>query len=121
MSTPDHLKLYKASRRVVSDKLIFFETSRKIWSDFKLVYTFYMRIKALSKALVFFNTRNVFQIMPKVTVTALKLKLNDLFTCQKIMQQTEATIYVSPTDPALLAEEASASSISTLTTQKLQV
>ena len=42
-----------------------------------------MRIEALSKTLVFFDMRDVFQIIPIDMVSVLEMKLNDMFTCQE--------------------------------------
>ena len=64
-----------------ADKFTFFEVNGKIENYFKTVYDLHMRVKALSKALVFLNMQNVFQIIPESTVEELHQKLTDLFVC----------------------------------------
>ena len=105
ISTSDQLKLSKSAREGGSDKFSFFETNGLIGSDFKAVYDLHMRIEALSKALVFFNMIDVFQILPESTVNSLEEKLTDLHVCQGALERCELALLASPTDTALLLEK----------------
>ena len=76
-----------------------------------------MRIEAFSKALVFFNMLDVFQIMDKNTVEALELHLSDLFLCQAALDACDTALKTNPTDTQLIIEQAAASLTSSATTK----
>ena len=80
----------------------FFETDGLVGSDFRTVYNLYMRIEALSKALTFFDMRNVFQIVPELTVAQIRAQLQHLFRCQQDISSTSTTLLADATNPVLL-------------------
>ena len=120
ISTSDKLKLSKSAREGGSDKFSFFETTGLIGSDFKAVYDLHMRIKALSKTLVFFDMIDVFQILPESTVKSLEEKLTDLHVWQGVLERCKLALLASLTDTALLLEKENAEKLILSTTSNLQ-
>jgi len=120
LSTSDQLKLSKSAREGGSDKFSFFETTGSIGSDFKAVYDLHMRIKALSKALVFFDMIDVFQILPESTVLSLEVKISELHACQAESDRCDLALSASPNDPALISALATNSSLTDSCTSDLQ-
>ena len=82
LSTSDKLKFSKAAREGGDDKFTFFESDGKVGGDFRAVYDLHMRLEALSKAIMFYDMEDVFQILSKNTVKELETKLSVLFSSQ---------------------------------------
>ena len=61
-----------------------------------------MRIEALSKALTFFDMRDVFQIVPELTVAQIRAQLQHLFRCQQDLSTTSTALLADSTNTALL-------------------
>ena len=117
LSTSDQLKLSKSAKEGGSDKFAFFEATGLIGAEFKSVNDLHMRIEALSKALVFFDMVDVFQIIDKPTVANLELHLEELFIFQRAVDESEDSLGRDPINAQLLTEKASASTaISSATT-----
>ena len=74
LSTSDKLKLAKAAREGGPDKFTFFESDGKVGGDFRAVYDLHMRLEALSKAIMFYDMDDVFNILPSETVKLLEEK-----------------------------------------------
>lgn len=67
LSTSDQLKLPKATRGGGSEKLLFFETTSSIGSDFQKVNDLHMQVKDLFEALMFYALIDVFQVLDEAT------------------------------------------------------
>ena len=79
-----------------------------------------MRVEALSKALVFYDLVEVFQILDKPTVTQLSVHLEDLLASQSTLESCDQDLLVSPTDQTLLEAKTSATSLHAQATSRLQ-
>jgi len=71
-----------------------------------------MRIKALHKALKFYDMINVFNITPTETITILEGKLHDLFIWNDVLDQYVYDIHNKPENPILLANRTAVSILS---------
>ena len=58
-------------------------------SDFKALYDLHMCIEALSKALTFFDMKDVFEILPEHMIETLENKLQNIFRYQTDLQAVE--------------------------------
>jgi hypothetical protein len=119
LNTSNLLKLSQSGREGGTDKFAFFEADGKVGSDFKAVYDLHMRIEALSKALMFFDMKDVFEIIPEHTIDLLEVKLQNMFRNQADLQEAEDRMLLNATDADLqtdqrLATQAVASSIQAL-------
>ena len=47
-------------------------------SDFKALYDLHIRVEALSKALTFFDMKDIFEIIPEYTIKMLENKLQNI-------------------------------------------
>ena len=83
LSTSDKLKLSKAAREGEDDKFTLFESDGKVGGDFRAVYDLHMRLEALSKAIIFYDMEDVFQILSRDMVQELETKLSILFASQE--------------------------------------
>jgi len=108
--TLDQLKLSKAARDRGSVRLVFFETSGSIGSDFKAVYDLHIRIEALSKVLAFFDIADVFQIIDESTVVALELHLEDLLKFQRALDTYNTELLGDSSNTTLTANIKAATS-----------
>ena len=102
LSSSDQIKLSRNAREGGSEVFTFFETDGSIGSDFRTVYNLHMRIEALSKALTFFDMRDVFQIVPENTVAQIRAQLQHLFQCQQDLATTSTALLADSTNAALL-------------------
>ena len=69
LSLSDQIKPSRNARDRGSEIFTFFRTNETVGSSFCSVYNLHMRIEAISKALTFFDMRDVFNIVPESTVT----------------------------------------------------
>ena len=104
LSTSDQLKLSKSAREGRSDKFSFVETTGLLGSDFESVYDLYMRIDALSKALILYDMTDVFHILLESTVLDLELKLRVIHACKTGESRIELAFISVPIDQSLLSE-----------------
>ena len=118
--TSDQLKLSKSAREGGSDKFAFFETTGSIRNNFKTVYDLHMRVEALSKALVFYDLVDVFQILDGPTVTQLSVHLEDLLACQSVLESCDLDLLVDPANQLLIDAKTSATNLHAQATSRLQ-
>ena len=79
-----------------------------------------MQVEALSKALVFYDLIDVFQILDEPTVTQLTEQLEDLYACESTLAQCEFALQSDPRNSELLADKSLASNSFQQATTKLQ-
>ena len=89
LSTFDKLKLPCAAREGSTDKFAFFEIGGKTADNFQTVYNLNMKIKSLSKALIFLDMVHVFHIIALTTIDQLQEKLAALFADQSVQQSAK--------------------------------
>ena len=56
-------------------------------NKFQTVYDLHMRIEALAQALNFYDTCDIFQVIPENTVELLEVQLANLFTRQEVLDR----------------------------------
>ena len=83
LSISDHIKLLKSIQEGERDKFYFFEVNGKVVSNLKPVYSLYMRIEVFFKAIMFFDTLDVFQFIPQSMIDLLEIKIQELIACQE--------------------------------------
>ena len=98
LSTLDRLKLARAAREEGGDKFTFFESDRKVGEDFRVVYDLYMRLKALSKSIKFYDIHNVFNVLSSKIVLELEKKLDVLFVAQAAVTLSSKALASVPTN-----------------------
>ena len=76
-----------------------------VGSDFKAVYDLHMRIEALSKALTFLDTKDVFEIIPEQTIDTSENKLHDIFQYQADLQAFQDRLIINATDVDFLTDQ----------------
>ena len=81
----------------------------------------YIQIEELSKALVFLDMSDIFQIIPPDTVASLELKLEELFTRQRALDDCDTVLSTSPINNTFLENQVAATSLTSLTTKTLQL
>ena len=74
----------------------------------------------LSKALVFYDLVDVFQILDESTVTQLSVHLEDFLASQSTLELCNQDLLLSPTNQALLDTKTTATSLHTQATSQLQ-
>ena len=79
-----------------------------------------MRVEALSKALIFYDLTDVFQILDNSTVKELNLRLTDLETCQATEQRCELDLLADPSNLDLVAAKTASETSISLATTRLQ-
>lgn len=77
-------------------------------------------IKALSKALAFFNIADVFQIIDESTVVAIKLHIEDFFKFQRALDTYNTALFNDPSNNNLTINRNAASSLTSSAPNKLQ-
>jgi len=93
------------------EKFAFFKTDGNVGGDFRAVYDLHMRLEALSKAIMFYDMDEVFNVLLSNAVKFLESKLDALFVTQASM--TTATTVLAPdlTNTAFITDLVNAEAI----------
>ena len=74
-------------------------------SNFKALYDLHMRVEALSKALTFFDMKDVFEIIPEHRIETLENKLQNMFRYQADLQVVEDRLLLNASDVDFLTDQ----------------
>ena len=74
-------------------------------SDFKTLYDLHMHVEALSKALTFFDMKDVFEIISEHTIEALENKLQHMFRYQADLHAVEDRLLLKASDVDFLTDQ----------------
>ena len=98
LSTLDKLKLARAAREGGEEKFTLFETDGKVGGDFRAVYNLHMRLEDLSKAIMYYDMDDIFNVLPSETVQLLERKLDVLFAIQASVTTATTILTTDPTN-----------------------
>jgi len=88
LASSDRLKISKAARGGGRETFTFFKMNGKIVGDFESVYNLHMHIESLNKDLLFYDMKDLFDIITESTIQRLKIRLTILLGRQIDLQKS---------------------------------
>ena len=104
LSTSNKFKLSKSSISGDNNKFALYQSNGQLVNSFEIAYNLHMRVDVLNKSLEYYDMRDVFRILPEVTVSDLDQYLEKVCVRQSTERDTLREVSLNPTDNDVVAE-----------------